>query len=94
MQAQSCKDVLDKTGLTPQCPQDGCETLREWPSFHQMCAQMERPMPVQNIGVYNSQTQQWKFSTDPASLFKMAQELHNQDPNWNLSNCYCCCGAA
>jgi hypothetical protein len=90
---QTCYNQLTAKGLIV-C--DGmsnpyhCQTFMETDAYHNSCQGQAMYMPVQAIVCKNSNTGEIRvFPTE--DLITDCTNLHNQDPAWNLFQCYCCC---
>jgi hypothetical protein len=89
---QQCAEKLTAAGLVPVGPPEAFEAIVDTPLFHEMCSEREDLYaPVQTIGCFNTGTEQWQFSA-PDQVIALWEKLHEQDPNWEIRNCYVCCG--
>jgi hypothetical protein len=85
-----CTQVLTQCGYTPVCPSQHCQDFQETPLYHSDCAGEAMYHPVQSMGCYNQAKGVWQFDI-PQNIGKLCMSLMQQDPNWELLNCYCCC---
>lgn len=89
----TCEEKLKEAKLEPVCPKTHCEEMRQTRIYHEFC--VDRPIyaPVQSIGCYNSKTGEWRFDR-PNQISHICEELKIADPDWELTECYCCCWAS
>lgn len=87
-----CQQALAAAGLQPHCDSETCELMRDTPMFHSMCANASggENTPYQAVVCKNQQNGELK-SAAPSQIIQTCMELSKQDPDWQLSNCYCCC---
>jgi hypothetical protein len=93
-----CIKAITQNGLSPICGSDTMPTncsywIDDPGTYHQLCMGPYMYQPVQAIICSNSVTGEKRvFPTD--DILTACTNLHNQDPNWNLAVCYCCCSGA
>jgi hypothetical protein len=95
-----CINSLKQKGLTyicgdyPNAPEDSTSCfnwiISEGTDYNAMCSGPYLYTPVQAIICKNAVTGETRVFPQP-DLIKDCMQLHNQDANWNLAQCYCCC---
>jgi hypothetical protein len=85
-----CAETLTNEGFIPVCSQDSCLDYMQTPVYHADCTGQAMYAPVQQLACYNSATGAWQYAP-PNKIMGLCLELHEQDPNWDPANCYCCC---
>ncbi|MGL4599272.1 MAG: hypothetical protein ACRCYO_17250 [Bacteroidia bacterium] len=97
-----CIKALTEKGLAPICGDypnapNGSTYCRNWiidnPGYHNFCSGPYLYTPAQAIICKNSATGETLVFPQP-DLIKDCTQLHDQDSNWNLSVCYCCCSGS
>lgn len=85
-----CEQKLKEANTLPVCPQAHCQDFQSTNVYHGACVNNNIYAPVQSMGCYNVATGEWYF-TDPADIGLACLKKIQQDPNWQIKNCYCCC---
>lgn len=81
---------------TPICPGSHCDPFHSTEIFHEYCASRSIYAPVPTIACCNPLTKQWiqdiEGPLSPPQILKECMKLAEQDPNWGMGPCFCCCG--
>lgn len=86
-----CRQKLSAQGLNPPCTDPHCLDVWEGGAYHKVCGdEAQYYFPVQTFGCFNASTNAWQYFPPDQVLIK-CNALMQQDPNWNLASCYCCC---
>lgn len=86
----TCEERLKKANLEPICLRTHCEELQLTRIYHEWCSQLPIYSPIQSLGCYNSRTGEWRFDRQ-SRLAHTCEELKMEDPDWEITECYCCC---
>lgn len=93
----TCITDLQNQHLTPVCELLSlpyhCDSITGLnPNYHQMCVNANTIyFPIIVIVCYNTGTNAYQYFPS-STVIKQCLELEGQDPNWQISQCYCCCG--
>jgi hypothetical protein len=90
-QTDGCAERLSRDGLTPVCPDAAYDVWMETTVWHETCVEKGPNEPIEVMGCFNSRTQEWRFEL-PERLPETCRQLSEQDPDWQLAACFCCCG--
>lgn len=91
-----CLDKLNSAGLTPACqqlePPYLCDSIPDLnPNVHNLCVNAGTPyFPIVVVVCQNTQTGEARYFTSN-TVIQQCMALAQQDPNWELAQCYCCC---
>jgi hypothetical protein len=92
-----CLSQLENMGLTPACQallptSFNCEEVLDDapPRLHQICMQESNCFPIVVIICQNQQTGEARYFPYSTAI-KQCMALNQQDPNWQMAQCYCCC---
>jgi hypothetical protein len=91
---QTCAQKLEGSGLGPVCKPDAyVQYLASGPQPSDPCKKSTADIyqPVQWIGCFNSDTDEWTFAHFEV-VFNTCAELAKEDPSWSAATCYFCCG--
>jgi hypothetical protein len=88
-----CLQLLTQGGFIPACDPAGsmpnCQMFMNTPVYHASCGNQPPYTPVINVCCQNENTREIKCFANNSITQCMA--LHQQDPAWDLIQCYCCC---
>jgi hypothetical protein len=87
-----CEALLKQHGLLPIKPEPICDVELE--IYHLACEGSPCLRPVLSVGCFNTATGQWQFPQNEEETLELCEKLHEQDPNWKPTKCYCCCPGA
>jgi hypothetical protein len=91
-----CAAILTPKGFVPTCDPVGqypwhCVDFMETPLYHQSCGNQNMYSPVIDVCCQNATTKEIKCFPS-GTVITQCQLLHQQDPAWDIIQCYCCCG--
>lgn len=93
----TCITDLTGKGLTPVCETLSlpyhCDQITGLnPNYHNICVGANNIyFPIIVIVCFNSGTQQYQYFPSN-TIIRQCVALSQQDPRWQISQCYCCCG--
>src|SRR4051812_4051235 len=91
---QTCAQTLKNFSLGPVCEPEAYDRYQtSAPRTGDPCTKADADIyqPVQWMGCFNSDTDEWKFVHFEV-VFDTCADLAKDDPSWSAATCYFCCG--
>jgi hypothetical protein len=88
---EDCQKFLTERGLHP-CDPRVCQAFKSTPAYQVLCPEHDGStlIPTAHIECYNRRTGEIHF-TGIDKIIEAYEALRQEDPDWTLRQCYCCC---